>query len=244
MWQRQSQRSSPARLVAHRGGEALGGGDLLEAAQRLVELRIEMVEIDVRRTRDGVLVIHHDESVRGAAIRDLGYDELSQAGDRIPTLADFLDVVAPHMAVDIELKEPGYETQVLSASLARIDPGNLVVTSFSDSIVATVKNSAPEVPVGLLVGRRELRALLRDVFPFRRVQACRADFLAPHYRLLATGIAHRAERRGLGLLVWTVDDPRLIARYLGDPRMLGVVTDRLSSLEGAPPSSGRVLGDQ
>src|SRR5580765_6069743 len=98
MWHRQSQRSSRARLVAHRGGEALGGGDLLEAARRLVELGIEMAEIDVRRTRDGVLVIHHDESVRGAAIRDLGYDELPQPG--IPTLDEFLDLVSPHMAVD------------------------------------------------------------------------------------------------------------------------------------------------
>jgi len=240
MWQPQSQRSSRAKLVAHRGGEALGGGDLLEAGRRLVELGIEMVEIDVRRTRDGVLVIHHDESVRGEAIRDLNYAELLQAGDRIPALEDFMDVVAPHMAVDIELKEPGYETQVLASSLAKIDSGNLVVTSFSDSIVATVKMTAPEVSVGLLVGRRELRALLRDVFPFRRVQECHADFLAPHYRLLATGIAHRAERRGLGLLVWTVDDPRLIERYLGDPRMLGVVTGRLISPEVPPwPRDGR-----
>jgi len=75
MWQRQSQRSPRARLVAHRGGEGLGGGDLLEAARRLVALGLEMVEIDVRRTRDGVLVIHHDDAVRGAAIGDLSYDD-------------------------------------------------------------------------------------------------------------------------------------------------------------------------
>lgn len=240
MWQRQSQRSSRARLVAHRGGEALGGGDLLEAAGRLVELKIEMVEIDVRRTRDGVLVIHHDEAVRGASIRDLSCDELAQTGTRLPTLDEFLDIVAPHMAVDFELKEPGYEAEILSAARAKIDPNNFVVTSFSDSIVATVKQFAPEVSVGLLTGNRRLTALLRDVFPFRRVQACRADFLAPHYRLLATGMARRAERRGIGLLLWTVNDPRLIERYLEDPRILGVVTDRPGLVGVLPrPRSGR-----
>jgi glycerophosphoryl diester phosphodiesterase len=234
MWYRQSQRSPQARLVAHRGGEGLGSGDLLEAARRLVELKIEMVEIDIRRTRDGVLVIHHDEAVRGAAIRDLSYDELAQTGTRLPMLDEFLNIVAPHMAVDLELKEPGYEAEILSATLAKMEPGNFVVTSFSDSVVATVKQLAPQVSVGLLAGRRRLTTLLRDIFPFRRVEACRADFLAPHYRLLVTGLAHRAGRRGLGLLVWTVDDPRLIERYLGDPRMLGVVTDRLSFSELPP----------
>lgn len=217
-----------ARLVAHRGGEAIGGGDLLEAARRLVELRIEMVEVDVRRTRDGELVIHHDETVRGGALQDRSYGELSQAETRIPRLEDFLDIVAGHMAVNIELKEPGYEAQALSACLARTEPDNLVVTSFSEAAVATAKQLATEVSAGLLVGRREpLAALLRDVFPFGRLQACRADFLAPHYRLLATGIGRRAERRGIGLLVWTVNDSRLIDRYLRDPRVLGVVTDAI-----------------
>jgi glycerophosphoryl diester phosphodiesterase len=231
MWQRQSQRSTRAVLVAHRGGESAGGGDLLEAAKRLVELGIEMVEIDVRRTRDRILVIHHDESVRGAAICDQNYDELSSSGSRIPKLDDFLDVVAGKMAVNIELKEPGYEAEVLSAAVTKIGPDRVVVTSFSESVVAAVKLLAPEVAGGLLVGRLgSLRVLLGDVFPFRRLQACGADFLAPHYRLLATGLARRAERRGIGLLLWTVNDPRVIDRCLGDPRVLGVVTDAIASV--------------
>jgi glycerophosphoryl diester phosphodiesterase len=228
MWQRQSQRSAQARLVAHRGGDAVGGGDLLEAARRLVELRVEMVEVDVRRTSDGELVIHHDEAVPGGALRDHTYDELSRGGARIPRLEDFLDIAAGHMALDLELKEPGYEAEVLSLCLAKIEPVDVVVTSFSDSVVATSKQLAPDVSAGLLVGRREpLSALLRDVFAFGRLEACRADFLAPHYRLLATGIARRAERRGIGLLLWTVNDPRLIDRYLRDRRVLGVVTDAI-----------------
>jgi glycerophosphoryl diester phosphodiesterase len=228
MWHRQSQRSTSAVLVAHRGGEAVGV-DLLEAARRLIDLRIEMVEIDVRRTRDGVLVIHHDESSGGGAIRDLTYAELLSAGKRIPRFEEFLDVVAGHLAVNIELKEPGYEAEALSAALERIEADNFVVTSFSDSTVATVKQLAPEASTGLLIGRLEpLPALLKDIFPFRRLQSCRADFLAPHYRLLATDLARRAEQRGIGLLLWTVNDPGLIRRYLRDPRVLGVVTDMIA----------------
>ena len=192
-----------------------------------------MVEVDVRRTSDGDLVIHHDEAVRGAALRDHSYGELSQAGTPIPRLEDFLDIVAGHMAVNIELKEPGYEAEALSVCLAKVEPDDLVVTSFSESAVATAKQLVPQVSAGLLVGRLDpLSALLRDVFPFGRLQACRADFLAPHFRLLATGIARRAERRGIGLLVWTVNDPRLIDRNLADPRILGVVTDAVVRADG------------
>ena len=189
-----------------------------------------MVEIDVRRTRDGELVVHHDEAVRGRALRDQTYDAASQAGACIARLEEYLDVVAGRMAVDVELKEPGYEADVLSMCLAKVEPDDVAVTSFSESAVAAAKRLAPEVSAGLIVGRMESpRALVQDIFPFGRLEACGADFLAPHYRLLATGIARRAKRRGIGLLVWTVNDPRLAERYLADPQVLGVITDSFAS---------------
>ena len=188
-----------------------------------------MAEIDVRRTRDGVLVIHHDEELRGEKIRARRYEELAKKGSGLPTLAEFLEIAAGRLAVDVELKEPGYEAEALAETLGRLDSGQVVMTSFDDSAVAAVKRLAPEVPAGLLVGRRSPEKLVRDVFPFERLRTCAADFLAPHHALLLTGIGYRAERLGVPLLLWNVTSPRQIERYLRDPRVLGVITDTIET---------------
>jgi glycerophosphoryl diester phosphodiesterase len=216
-------------LIAHRGGETLAGGDVLEGARRLVELGIEMAEIDVRRTRDGVLVIHHDEDLRGEKICARRYEELAKDGSALPTLAEFLEIAAGRLAVDLELKEPGYEAEALGEALDRLEADQVVMTSFDDSAVAAVKRLAPRVPAGLVVGRRTPGKLLRDAFPFDRLRACGADFLAPHHALLLTGLGHRAERLGVRLLLWNVRSPGQIERYLRDPRVLGVVTDAIET---------------
>ena len=133
----------------------------------------------------------------------------------MPRLEDFLKIVVGHMAVNIELKEPGYEAEALSVCLAKLEPDDVVVTSFSETAVATAKQLVPQVSAGLLVGRLDpCRPCSGTSFPsgdYRLVGGLpgRAPF-----RLLATGIARRAEQRGVGVLVWTVDDSRLIDRYL------------------------------
>lgn len=224
MWLRDAPNPRGALLVGHRGGAALCGGDVLAGTERLIGLRFDMVEIDVRMTGDGVLVVHHDARLAsGAALRATRYADLGREPVPPPALSSVLEVADGRIRVDVEIKEPGHEEAVVRAVRDHAGADDVVVTSFHDAALAVVKRLAPDIATGLLVGRR--RALARDVFPFRRLRACGADFLAPHHALLLTGLARRAERHGVGLLVWTVNDAAKVARYLGDPRVRGVVTD-------------------
>ena len=220
MWRRGSGKPARALVVAHRAGRSLGAAGPIEAIERIVAVGADMVEIDVRATRDGTLVVRHDPVA----------DEAAAHGEPLVRLADYLEALDGRIALDLEIKEPGHEAAIVAALRARTDPARVVVTSFSDASIAAVKALAPELGTGLLVGSLHLwlrgpRALRGDVDPFGRLSACGADFLAPNHRLLATGLARRAERRGVGLLVWTVNTGAGVARTLHDPRVLGVVTD-------------------
>ena len=240
MWQRGQPQSGPGRVVAHRAGAAFGGPDPIASVRRLIELGAEMVEFDVRTTGDGILVVHHDEDLGGRRLSEYRYSELVGTGASLPRLADFLVVVAGKLALDIELKEPGYEQSVVSSVLATVPPDQVVFTSFEDAVVKAVSDLGAGVAVGLLVGRQRglatPLAVARDAFPFGRLENVQADFLAPSRVLLvATGLQRRAARRGIGLLVWDVNDARVVRRLVTTPGVLGVVTNARDALGAAKP---------
>jgi glycerophosphoryl diester phosphodiesterase len=212
-------------VVAHRGGASLADGDVMEGIRRLVGHGVEAAEIDVRRTADGTLVVHHDADWRGLRLDRTTYDELRERDAPVRPLDDVLAAAAGRLTIDAELKESGYEAEIVAALLERVAPSRLILTSFLDEVVRCVKAEAPEVRAGLLVGTRSPRRLLADVFPFDRIQRCGADFLAPSLDLLATGLGRRARRRGVPLLLWTEEDAAGLGRRLAEPGLIGVVTD-------------------
>jgi hypothetical protein len=141
--------------------------------------------------------------------------------------------VGNRAAVDLELKEAGYESHVLALALDHVERERLVITSFLDDALRGVRRAAGDVATGLLVGRRPaLRSIgqtISDFLPFGRVEAAGADFLAPSHQLDVVAIRPRAAARGIPLLLWTVNDPEKLQGALADRRLLGVVTDNYVS---------------
>ena len=247
MWQRGQRQLGPGRVVAHRAGAAFAGPDPLASARKIIELGFEMVEFDVRETSDGILVVHHDEDVGGRKLSEHRYADLVETTASLPLLSDFLRVVAGKLALDIELKEPGYEQRVVSSVLGAVPPDQVVFTSFEDAAVKAISDLDAGVGVGLLVGRRRGLAtplvVARDAFPFARMEKVQADFLAPSRALLvATGLQRRAARRGIGLLIWGVNDPRVVRQLAATPGVLGVITDNRDAHRPDPHYPPDVLG--
>ena len=214
-------------IVAHRGGAEMTGDDVFAGIDRAVAAGVPAVELDVRRTPDGLIVVHHGGRPGEEEFADLRRKEESGA---IPSLRDVLSHVGGRLAVNLELKEAGYERDVIALSLQLLPPERLIVTSFLDDALRAVRRANPDIGTGLIVGRRPSPrrpwAIVSDVLPFRRLRASGADFLAPNHQLDVTGMRARAAARGIPLLVWTVNEPTKLAASLADHRLLGVVTDR------------------
>ena len=206
-----------------------------ERYRRAIELGVDYVEFDVRRTRDGVTAVYHDEcTVSGRAVRDLAYRELAgELGPEALTFDELLDVAAGRVGLHLDLKETGYEAQIVHAALDRCPVDKLVITS-GDAAIRTIKEQFPGVRAGLSIGEEigglapwmKLRVRLSELFPGGRLEHCHADFVAVHQRLAGLTVLRFCESRGIPAWVWTVDDEPGITRFLADPRVTAVITNR------------------
>lgn len=223
MERRASLRESAGPLVvAHRGVWGDAPQNSLEGLSQALAIGCEMVELDVRRTRDRRLVAVHDGRVRGAAVSELDHDELcARLGPgQAPLLEQMVELAAGRIALDVELKEDGYSEDVLATLARRLEPDTYVVTSFLDHALAAAA-AAPTVRTGLLLAPGRLPGQLEA-----RLARTGAVFLAPHASLARAGLLAWAANRGLESFVWTVNETRALRSMLADARVSAVITDR------------------
>lgn len=212
-------------VIAHRGAWSRARGspaeNTLEAFEAAIELGVDMIELDVRRTRDGQLIVYHDARVKAVPTSSLRYEAVRIKGTRSqpPLLADVLALAKDRIALDLEVKEPGYVEETI-ALLRSSGFERCVLTSFLDEVVREAKMLAPELRTGLLIATGLRRALAT------RLPASKADYLGLHRRLAdATGLGRVADA-GVPCLIWTVNGARAMDRLLGHPAVEGVITDR------------------
>lgn len=213
-------------VIAHRGawGPAAPGApaeNTLEAFEAAIALGADMIELDVRRTRDGHLVVFHDARVKTIPTSSMRYEALKIKGTRSrpPLLDEVLALTKGRIALNLEVKEPGYVVDTI-ALLRRHDFERCVLTSFLDDVVLEAKTLAPERKAGLLIATGLRRALTT------RVPATKADTLGLHRRLADAAALGKVAAAGVRCVIWTVNAPRALDRYLGDPAVEGVITDR------------------
>jgi glycerophosphoryl diester phosphodiesterase len=229
-----------AMVSAHRGGagDIRSSENTVEAFEAAIALGCDYVELDVRLTADGTaLVAHRDhlEGVDGAAsIAARRFDELS--GSPLVTLEAVLALVRGRIKAHIDLKVRGGETAVVARIVEVLGVDSVVITTAEDSsvreLVAWSREHAPGLLVGLSSsprsssGRWDRRlARLQAAFPRTRVRRSHANVVASHKTLARVTLRHYARRRGLPLLVWTVDRPAELERWMNDPATWLVTTN-------------------
>jgi glycerophosphoryl diester phosphodiesterase len=225
-----------AAISAHRGGTEDAPAGTYEAYRTAAGTGAEYAEFDIRRTADAQLVAHHDAvTAGGQAIADISYARLCElAGYEVPLAAEVMRLIAGKTSGHLDLKEAGGEDVIIELALEILGPGNFVATTLQDTSVAAIKRRFPEVPVALSLGRNlsempwlsRFPVRSRELYPLSRIRACGADWVAMHYRLARAGVLRQCHRGGIKAMIWTVNDDQSIARWLADPRVGVVVTDR------------------
>jgi len=214
------------RLVGHRGAAALAPENTLPSFAKAYECGATAIEFDVRLTRDSVPVIFHDESLERltgveARLRDLSFRELRELkvlGEaQVPTLEEVLEFASGKLAVDVELKEPGAEKEVVRLLGRYCLEEESLITSFFPEILSRVRELAPDLRLGVLLERWDEKYL--DIA--RRVGA---HAILPNYTSLTPDVVDTIKREGFALIVWTVNDPRDAARLLRQG-VDGIITD-------------------
>jgi glycerophosphoryl diester phosphodiesterase len=201
--------SATTAVIAHRGASAVRRENTVEAFVEARRLGADMVELDVRRTRDGTLVIHHDASLPGLGpIVELRRDVLPTW---VPTLEQAVDACVG-MLVNIEVKssplDPDFdEDRSVAARVAeqvgeRAWRDRVLVSSFDLDSVDRVRSIDDAIPTALLtlpfIDTREMAATAWG--HGHRV-------LHPHDLAVTPELVEHLHARGMTVNVWTVDDP-------------------------------------
>ena len=222
-WPRR-RRQDPVCVLAHRGGTGPWHENSVEAFSGALRLGADGVELDVRRSADGELVVHHDPLVPGSGlIHERRHEELP---GWIPTLERALASCAGAI-VNVEIKnvptDPAYDptnqvaldVAVLLAThvgTARPGPARVIVSSFWPDTLAAVRGADldadrggdedPSAPLGLLV-----HPALDASSALDTATSLGCVALHPHHSQVTADLVGRAHDSGLAVVTWTVNLP-------------------------------------
>ncbi|MGW0425240.1 glycerophosphodiester phosphodiesterase family protein [Streptomyces sp. NPDC003015] len=224
-------------ISAHRGGTERAGAATWEAYEDAIRSGAEYVEFDIRRTADGVLVVHHDARAgrTGPLLGEITHAELSErAGRPVPAVDEVMSLIAGKLVGHLDLKESGYERELIDRAVALLGTDGFVATTLEDRSVAAIARAFPRVRTALSLGRdrreiarsRLLGTRLSELLPMRRVRACGASGVAVHQRLARANVLREAARHDLFTMVWTVNDDTVMRAFLDHPRVDVLITDR------------------
>jgi glycerophosphoryl diester phosphodiesterase len=227
-------------VIAHRGASRLAPENTIAAFEMASIAGADGVELDVRRTADGVLVVHHDARVSdGRVIVETSWRELPT---HVPTLGEALDACVG-MWVDIEIKndrrDPDFDpvdrvaVEVLAALAERDDPGRWLLSSFRLATMDRCRRVDPTVPTAWLT---------LEITPDTVEHLAAAGHAAvnPWEAGVTAEQVERCHEAGLLVNAWTCNDP---ARFLAlaAAGVDGVITDvpdeMRAALAGSVPLS-------
>ena len=199
-------------VIGHRGASGHAPENTVEAFALAARLGADWVELDVRPTADGALAVHHDAHLPdGRAVADVAAADLPAT---VPLLDAALEACGP-LGVNVEIKssrdEPGFdEDRSLAAPVvaaARDWGGRVVVSSFDPRMVDAVRAVDGDVATAQLT-------FLFDR-PVDEVLARIAErghrWWHPYHPTVDEAALAAAAALGLGVNVWTVDDPARMA---------------------------------
>lgn len=224
--------SSRPLVFAHRGGSALAPENTIAAFDHGLALGADGLELDVRLSRDGVVVVHHDRLLdRTTALRgpiaDRTARELQRAS--VPTLADVLARYRdPRIIIEMKVNHP----DLAAATIDVIRRADAVLRVCLGSFGLRVLRAARAIEPALATSgsREEVRWALyrsRVRWPVSRVaySGYQVPEIAGRTRVVSRRFVEGAHRAGLGVQVWTVDTEE-DARRLLDWGVDALITDR------------------
>jgi glycerophosphoryl diester phosphodiesterase len=228
-----------AAAIAHRGASHVAPENTLSALRSALASGADLMEVDVRRTADGALVLMHDETLARTTdvellfptrapwrVQDLTLEQIRKVdagswksttyrGEGVPTLSEALEVIdRAGSRLLIEIKEPashpGVEMDVAALLRAR-------------------RAERPREPEHVVVQSFDLAAMHRFAWeapevptgvlvqvPTRRLPAVAgwASYVNPHHRRVSAEYVEALHSAGLRCFSWTVDSPRAVRRLL------------------------------
>jgi glycerophosphoryl diester phosphodiesterase len=204
-------------LLGHRGARASRSvaENTLGSFALALEHGCDGFEFDLRLCGSGQAVVCHDAKIRGITVSRASEEQL-----QLPGLEQVLALYAGRAFLDIELKVPGLEAELLRALFQHPPQRGYVVSSFLPEIILAVNARNRSIPLGIISERRKQLNRWRDL---------PVQYVIPHYSLLSKDLVASLRAAGKILFTWTVNNKTSMLR-LGEWGVDGIISDNTELL--------------
>lgn len=215
------ERKMKCRNFAHRGFSGKYPENTMIAFEKAIEAGCEGIEFDVHFSKDGQIVIIHDERIdrtsdQTGLVRDMTYEELCKVDfsykfkgevefQRIPTLREYMELVKQKdIITNIELKTgvfeyPGIEQAVYDMIKEYGLEEKMLISSFNHYSIKRMKDIAPEIKCGLLTDTWILR-------PGEYTKNCGVEAYHPRFTMLTKEAVEDLKAHDVAINAWTINE--------------------------------------
>ncbi len=193
-----------------------------------IEAGVDAIEIDVRATSDGAVVLLHDETLARVAgdprpisavtLAELREVRLAPFGETppqpIPTLAEVFERIAGRAIVVVEVKQAGIHDLVAADVRSAGCAEWTWIWAFDPAVGTACRQSLPEVPVSLLTAAGTLERFGHADTPIELAVEAGFAGVSWHHTLVEPSTVQHARRRGLATYCWTPNTPEEIGRVV------------------------------
>ena len=216
------------KITAHRGYSAKAPENSLAAFEKAIESDADVIELDVRETKDGEIVVMHDESLKRTCgvdkkVGELTLDQLKRfavgteykgknradyEGELIPTLREVIELVGDRAELNIELKpaktDDGLEEKVADIISEYDYYDNCVVTSLVYRCIKKTKQYDPKI--------KTIYVMAMAMGDFYSLEY--ADGYSIKGRFISSEVIRNAHKAGKEVYAWTIDDKESLERMM------------------------------
>lgn len=219
-------------ILGHRGYRAKFVENTIKAFKKAREYGADGIEYDSRLTKDGELVVLHDDSIDNRKLKELTYEELKQIhfknGETVPTVEEVISNLDEQAILNLEIKEveaavPSYEITKRTNAVDRT-----LFSSFKIDALRKVRSLDKSAKVGLLVEYDTLKYVEElnkeiDLYSLNLwIKALKDDME------LSKELLHKLKEKGLKIFLWTVNDPKDLHTFKG--LYDGIITDEVEKI--------------
>ncbi|AKA70754.1 glycerophosphodiester phosphodiesterase [Clostridium scatologenes] len=224
----------PVKIIAHRGSSRRAPENTISSILCSVEDKADYAELDVQQTKDGVVVLMHDKSLKRISklnknVEETNYKNIEQLSvyannskkfrdEKIPKLDEVVKKTKGKIKLDIEIKSYGNDINLPEKVVKIIEDNNVIdssmVCSFDYRILEKVKKLNPKIQIGYITCSNN-----DDIFKLKDV-----DFYSVYNAKVDKELIDKVHKRNKKIHVWTVDNVKDMNKFI-EMGVDGIITD-------------------
>ncbi|MFX0024568.1 MAG: glycerophosphodiester phosphodiesterase [Candidatus Hermodarchaeota archaeon] len=225
-------------VIAHRGASNIAPENTLKAFKKAIELKADYIEFDVHQSKDGEIVIFHDDYVshmngQKKFIKDMILKEIKTLdigeGEKIPTLKELIKIAKGNIGLQCEVKAPNFSKNLIEI----LKQNNLIETSILSSFMFNelleLQKLDPNLKLGLLVP--SVITSSRKLIKYSQ-KAIKNNFYSihPYFKSINEEFIKLAHDNNMMVNVWTVNKESDIRRVL-KMGVDGIISDNVELIK-------------